>query len=182
MESLPRAQCAIHDVSLAALTKGLDAIAATQSEIQKSQATMAESLLGLRREMEVGFRGVYRRQDATNGRVTTLEADSGKIKVNLAAQEAFTPGLFKAVDDLRIELKATEVEMRTDVKEKNLRVWEAVDALRQEGGALAARVENDEGFAGGAAKVGLILWAAILAIAGGVWAIWSHFHPSTPGR
>ena len=143
--------CALHEQQLRDLRLVMDALTKGQNAILTAQGRIDESISGLRREMDSGFKGVYRRQDLTNGRVTRLESDTGKLKVDMAAQEAFTPGMFKDIAELRHDTDEAVKEM-----------------------------EHSKGFMSGAAKAGLMIWAALLAtVAAGAW-LWERF--ISPGR
>ncbi len=138
--------CRLHDAKLHELVDAMNTLAAGQGAILTAQARTGATIDGLRREMDSGFKGVYRRQDLTNGRVTRLESDTGKLKVDMAAQEAFTPSMFKELA-----------------------------ALRHDSDETAKDLEHNKGFMSGAAKAGMILWAALLATAAaGAW-LWEEF-------
>lgn len=143
--------CALHETQLRSLDRVMADLSKGQTAILSAQGRIDEAIAGLRREMESGFKGVYKRQDATNGRVTRLESDTGKLKVDMAAQEAFTPGMFRELAELRHDADEATKEM-----------------------------EHNKGFMSGAAKVGMMLWAALLAtVAAGAW-LWERF--ISPGR
>lgn len=153
--------CALHEQKIAQILAAVKDLSIQLGDAAKNHAVIVESLKGLRREMEVGFQGVYRRQDATNGRVTTLEGKTGRLEADMAAQEAFTPGLFRAIS-----------EAKGEVDQKDRDLWAAVNELRRGDKDLAVSDAKTEGFAGGVAKVSQIAWVLIggLAAAAG-WAI-----------
>ena len=143
--------CAMHEQQLRDLRSVMDSITKGQTAILTAQGRIDGAIEGLRREMDSGFKGVYKRQDLTNGRVTRLEADTGKLKVDMAAQEAFTPGMFRDIAELRHDTDEAAKEM-----------------------------EHSKGVLSGAAKAGLMMWAALLAtVAAGAW-LWERF--ISPGR
>lgn len=177
--------CLLHDRALSELKASLTEIKTAQLRTMENQATMAEGLVGLRREMGLGFEGVYKRQDATNGRVTTLEAARGKMEVDIAAQESFTPGLFRTIEalsaenkrdheSLRSEAKAEREAIRQNVSDRSEKIWNRLDELSKEDSNIAGQIKHDEGFAGGAAKMGIVVWVLLAALIGWALFIWAE--------
>ena len=158
--------CALHEQKIAQILAAVKDLSGQMGDAARNQAVIVESLAGLRREMDVGFQGVYRRQDATNGRVTTLEGKTGRLEADMAAQEAFTPGLFKAIS-----------EARCDFDQKDRDLWSAVNELRHGDRDLAVNDAKMEGFTGGVARVSQILWillGAVVAVVGWAIGLWTQ--------
>lgn len=147
-------RCNLHEQALSDIMKSL-AISAAH------QAATTEALNALRRELTETRDGMYRRQDATNGRVTVLERDRAKMAVDIGAMEAFTPGLFKSLDELA-KKKTCDHE----------RIWAAIRSLEASDNADHQRAARDEGWRSGATKIGAAAWVAFIALCGFVlWLI-----------
>lgn len=156
--------CALHEQKILQILAAVNDLSGKMGDAAKNQAVIVAGLEGLRREMDIGFQGVYRRQDATNGRVTTLEGKTGRLEADMAAQEAFTPGLFKAVDGVKEEVGQRERDL-----------WSAVNELRRSEKALAVSDAHNEGYTGGithAAKIAWALFGAIALAAGWALGMW----------
>ena len=138
--------CTFHSQALDRINSKLDALAG-------QQAGTTATIDGLRREMEAGFKWIGGKQDATNGRVLSLEGETGKLKADAAAQQHF------------------DVASTTDRRD----LWSAVNELRAGEGDIKVKLGSHEGFAGGAAKIGHIVWGLIVAVVGvigwllGIW-------------
>jgi hypothetical protein len=128
--------CVFHGKALEHINAKLDALTA-------QQATTTATIDGLRREMEAGFRWIGGKQDATNGRVLALEGEAGKLKADAAAQQHF------------------DVASTSDRRD----LWNAVNKLRDSESGLHETIRHHEGYVGGAAKVGNLLWILLIAAA-----------------
>jgi hypothetical protein len=129
--------CVFHGKALELINTKLDALAG-------QQAGTTATIDGLRREMEAGFRWIGGKQDATNGRVTGLEAASGKLQADSAAQQHF------------------DVASTSDRRD----IWNAINKLRESESGLHETIKHHEGYVGGAARVGNILWVLLVALVG----------------
>lgn len=109
----------------------------------EQQAATTATIDGLRREMEAGFKWIGGKQDATNGRVTSLEGEAGRLKADAAAQQHF------------------DVASTSDRRD----IWNAINKLRDSESGLHETIRHHEGYVGGAAKVGNLLWVLLIAAA-----------------
>ena len=141
-------RCNLHEQALNDIMSKLTAAVA-------HQAATTEAINSLRHELAETKAGMYLRQDATNGRVTLLERDRGKMGAEISAMEALTPNLLKALDELAAK-KASDHE----------RIWHAIEKLKASDDADHQRVARDEGWRSGAAKIGTAAWAAIVTVCG----------------
>lgn len=123
-------------------------------ELHAGVMSLTRDFSEFRGEVRVGIEGMHRRQDATNGRVTSLEADRARMLVNMAAQDAFTPGMFKALDELK-QTCARRHERLNDV----------IDDIREDGDETRREVDQEHNVKAGQGKVLAFLWAGICTIA-----------------
>ena len=129
--------CVFHSQALERINSKLDALVG-------QQAGTTATIDGLRREMEAGFKWIGGKQDATNGRVLSLEGETGKLKADAAAQQHF------------------DVASTSDRRD----IWNAINKLRESENGIHETIRHHEGFAGGAAKAGHLLWALLVALVG----------------
>lgn len=139
-------------------------ILASLGRLEGSHAATTATLHGIRREIDKGFADVIRRQDLTNGRVTSLEADRGKMLVNQAAQDAFTPGIFKSIEDMKTACNARHERLNAVLKDLKRsdstdKLHHAHDAGKRESTVLIWR----------AIWVGLVALASVIAFAWDRW-------------
>lgn len=157
-------RCNLHEQALNDIMKALAAAAA-------HQAATTEAVNSLRREMDAGFGAVTRRQDIANGRVTTLEGKVGRLEADAAAQDAFTPGLFKALDDMASKKTADHERIWKAIERLNSsdddghkHMQAEIDQLKASDAADQQRVARNEGWLGGATKIGALSWVAFMSL------------------
>lgn len=113
---------------------------------------LARELSEFRGEMRAATASISHKQDMTNGRVTSLEGRASSLEARAAAHDAHAPAIAKALDELA-EKKASDHE----------RIWKAIEALKAHDDEGHAKAAHEEGWRGGAAKVGSLLWMLVLA-------------------
>lgn len=187
MENWTPKDCELHEKKLSAMAVTMNQLADGQAAILTSQARMEEALSGLRREMESGFKGTWQRQDATNGRVTSLEKNDGSSRVGIAELKTKVTKLEAEV--VALESDIGTLDNKTAGLEKDMAAQEAftpgmfkeLEDLKQRAAATASQVDHDHGVLSGAAKIGMIIWAALLATAAALAWVWDRFiSPAAP--
>ena len=146
----------------------LTSILASLGRLEGSHAATTATLAGIRREIDTGFAAVIKRQDLTNGRVTSLEADRGRMMVNQAAQDAFTSALFKSLE-----------EMKTSCVARHERLNAVLKDLEQSDSTDEIQHAHDEGERLAAAKFWGRVWVALVALASIIAFAWDRW-PAKP--
>lgn len=144
-------------------------ILASLGRLEGSHAATAATLEGIRREIDTGFAAVIKRQDLTNGRVTSLEADRGKMLVNQAAQDAFTPALFKGLEEMKASCQARHQQLESILKD--LEIADSTDEIKH---------ARDEGKKEGAAITWRMVWVALVALASIIAFAWDRWPTGKP--
>ncbi len=168
------ASCVLHGSQLAALTKAMSKLAEGQGAILTAQARTEATISGLQREMEGGFKGVHKRQDATNGRIADNEKVTNGNRADISAIKTCVSQLGNTTEDLEKRTMKLENDMAAQ-EAFTPSMFKELAALRHDSDETAKDLEHNKGFMSGAAKVGMILWAALLAtVAAGAW-LWEKF-------
>jgi hypothetical protein len=146
-----------HEQLLGQISGKLDTLA-------QHQATMAQRVEGLQREMTIGFKGIHKRQDSTDARIEKAETAVGRLEEKAAAQDFFTVASTKDRGDL----------------------WDAMQVEADARQQLASRINHAEGYVGGAAKFSAVIWillGGVIAAAG--WLLGTYLQiargPIPPG-
>jgi hypothetical protein len=146
----------------------LTSILASLGRLEGSHAATTATLAGIRREIDTGFAAVIKRQDLTNGRVTSLEADRGRMMVNQAAQDAFTPAMFKQLEDIKAACNARHERLSTVLED--LERSDTTDEVQQ---------AHDAGEREGSARMWRAIWVALVALASVLAFAWDRW-PAKP--
>jgi hypothetical protein len=160
--------CVLHDRRLTTMMDSVNALAAGQAKI-------SAELEGMRREMEIGFKGAHKRHDDTNERVTALEPKVQRLEVSMAAQDVFTPGLSRDI-----------MQFEQAVQAKVDHLWKAVHTLEERERDLHSTQQKAKGVVEGAAGAGKLTWAlgslvaAFVAWVINLWVTYLQAHPK-PG-
>jgi len=158
-------RCDEHETTLKQLTQVLNGLAAGQIKMQGSIDTLEVKL-------DLGVSAITKRQDATNGRINTLEPKVQRLEVASAAQDVFTPGLSR--DLMRFE---TAVQTKVD------HLWDAVHAIEKQERTLNSDKQEARGIAKGMAITGkfvYVLAGAVSAFLGWVIMLWFQYFRQVP--